>query len=76
MSTKKLKKQKLSVFSTLILIGWIIITAVSLHSVQEIHYFKTFYPQSFTVTEAGYATIVELIKVALISFPIILLGLF
>lgn len=39
-----------------------VVTAVSLHSVEEIHYLKSFYPDRFSVPEA--AAEVELIKVA------------
>ena len=49
------------------------ISAVSWHSVEEIHYLKTFYPNRFTVEEAFYATLVEWIKVSLISFPLLLI---
>jgi hypothetical protein len=51
----------------------LIITYASFHSVWEIHYLKSFYPKSFSVTEAGYAAVVELIKIALISFPLLLI---
>jgi hypothetical protein len=50
-----------------------ILTYASFHSVWEIHYLKSFYPKSFTVTEAGYAATVELIKIALISFPLVII---
>ncbi len=50
-----------------------IITAVSLHSVEEIHYLKSFYPDSFSVPEAAAAAEVELIKVALVAFPLFLI---
>ena len=48
----------------------IVIAAVSWHSVEEIHYLKTFYPKQFTVEEAFYASGVELIKVILIVLPL------
>lgn len=51
----------------------VIITAVSWHSVDEIHYLKTFYPKSFTVEEAFYATLVEFIKVHIISLPLVVI---
>ncbi len=57
----------------------IVIAAVSWHSVEEIHYLKTFYPNKFTVEEAFYASGVELIKVILIAAPLVLvisLGLY
>jgi len=56
------------------LIGsWVVIAATSWHSVEEIHYLKRFYTGSFTVAEAGWAAIVELIKVFLTAFPLLLL---
>ncbi len=56
-----------------------LIFAFSIHSVEEIHYLKTFYPDRFTVEEAFYATMVEFIKIHIISLPlvvVILLSLF
>lgn len=49
-----------------------VVAAVSWHSVEEIHYLKTFYPEQFTVEEAFYASGVELIKVVLIGLPLFL----
>ncbi len=68
-----------SVTLLFIIISLVIIAAVSFHSVEEIHYLKSFYPHSFTVAESKDAAIVELIKVLLISLPLILIvicGLF
>jgi len=50
----------------------VVVAASSWHSVEEIHYLKTFYPQQFTVQEAFYASGVELIKVFLIGLPLFL----
>jgi hypothetical protein len=47
-----------------------IITAFALHSIEEIHYLKSFYPQSFTVEQAMQASVVELVKVLLASLPL------
>ena len=47
-----------------------IIGAVCLHSVEEIHYLKTFFPRTFTVEEAFYASGIELMKVLIISIPL------
>ncbi|MGZ3635233.1 MAG: hypothetical protein ACXWMO_05555 [Syntrophales bacterium] len=52
-----------------VVVSIIIVSAVSWHSVQEIHYLKSFYPQQFSVEEAFYASAVELIKVLIISIP-------
>ena len=52
-----------------IAISIIVVSAVCWHSVQEIHYLKSFYPKEFTVEQAFYASAVELIKVLIISVP-------
>jgi hypothetical protein len=54
-----------------IAISMVVIAAVSWHSVEEIHYLKTFYPKQFTVEEAFYASGVEFIKVMLIALPLV-----
>ena len=56
-----------------VLIGVIAFCAVCLHSVEEIHYLKSFFPNQFTVEEAFYAAAIELIKVIIIGLPIILI---
>jgi hypothetical protein len=48
------------------------VSAVCLHSIEEIHYLKSFFPPEFTVQEAFYAAMVELIKVVIIAIPLIL----
>lgn len=53
------------------IISTLIILAVSLHSLEEIHYLKSFYPGKFTVEEAFWAGGVELFKVLIIGFPLI-----
>lgn len=55
------------------ILGVAIFSAVCWHSVEEIHYLKSFFPQRFTVQEACYAAAVELIKVAIIGMPIVLI---
>jgi hypothetical protein len=50
-------------------ISIIVVAAVCWHSVEEIHYLKSFFPQQFSVQEAFYASGVELIKVVIISIP-------
>jgi len=49
------------------------ITAICLHALEEIHYLKSFFPRSFTVQEAFYAGALELVKVVIISIPLVLL---
>ena len=45
---------------------------ICFHSVEEIHYLKSFFPEKFTVQEAFYASAVELIKVMIIGIPFVL----
>ena len=49
-----------------------VVAAVSFHSVEEIHYLKSFYPVRFSMAEAAAAARVELIKVSLVAFPLVL----
>ncbi len=58
---------------SVIAISIIVVLAVCLHSLEEIHYLKSFFPQQFTVEEAFYASAVELIKIAIIGLPFILI---
>ncbi|MDO8426530.1 MAG: hypothetical protein Q7T24_03320 [Deltaproteobacteria bacterium] len=59
--------------SALVAASLLIIIGVSWHSVEEIHYLKSFYPSSFTVEDAFYATLVEFIKIHIISLPLIVI---
>ncbi|MGE5894304.1 MAG: hypothetical protein ACM34I_09640 [bacterium] len=54
-------------------IGALAYAAICLHSIEEIHYLKSFFPRTFTVQEAFYAAAIELIKVAIIGIPFFLL---
>jgi hypothetical protein len=56
----------------LVFIALAAITAVCLHSLEEIHYLKSFFPSSFTVQEAFYASALELIKIVIITIPLVL----
>jgi ABC-type multidrug transport system permease subunit len=48
----------------------VVVSAVCWHSVGEIHYLKSFFPQRFSVEEAFYASAVEFIKVLIIAVPL------
>ncbi|MBQ27602.1 MAG: hypothetical protein CMH81_05610 [Nitrospiraceae bacterium] len=48
----------------------LIIGVVCLHSLEEIHYLKSFYPSMFSVEETFYASGVEFFKVLIISLPL------
>lgn len=51
----------------------IIVSAVCWHSVEEMHYLKSFFPKQFGVEEAFYASAVEFIKVVIIAVPFVLI---
>ena len=59
--------------SIAVVISVVIVFAVCWHSLEEIHYLKSFFPKSFTVEEAFYASAVELVKVFITSLPFVLL---
>ena len=59
--------------SIAVIISVVIVFAVCWHSLEEIHYLKSFFPKSFTVEQAFYASAIELVKVIIISLPLILL---
>ena len=48
------------------------IFAVCFHSLEEIHYLKSFFPHSFSVEQAFYAGLLELVKVVIIALPLVL----
>ena len=56
----------------LVSVSIVALAAVCLHSLEEIHYLKSFFPRSFTVQEAFFAGALELIKVAIIALPLLL----
>ena len=55
--------------STSIVVSVVIVFAFCWHSLEEIHYLKSFYPKSFTVEKSFYASAVELVKVIIVSLP-------
>jgi hypothetical protein len=64
-------KAALLLLAVVVAIG--IIAAVCWHSVEEIHYLKSFFPGSFTVQQAFYASGIELIKIIIVSLPLVLI---
>ena len=54
-------------------VGLAVISGVCWHSIEEIHYLKSFFPKHFTVQEAYYASKIELIKIAIICFPVLVI---
>ena len=68
----KTEHVKKIILYSLILIGVIAYSAICYHSIEEIHYLKSFFPRQFTVEEAYYATVIELIKIIIIGIPFFL----
>ena len=58
--------------SVAVAVSVVIVFAVCWHSLEEIHYLKSFFPKGFTVEEAFYASAVELVKVLIVSLPFVL----
>ena len=62
-----------------IVISVVALSTICWHSIEEIHYLKSFFPKQFSAEEAMYASIVELIKIVILSIPFLLVigsGLF
>ena len=59
------------VLLALIVVALGVLAAVCLHSLEEIHYLKSFFPERFTVEQAYYAALIELVKVAIIALPLV-----
>ena len=74
-----MKKPVDSTIKLAILISVVFIFGICFHSLEEIHYLKSFFPQTFTVEQAFYASAIELIKILIIAIPFLLvigIGLF
>ncbi|HJX72818.1 MAG TPA: hypothetical protein VJ307_01575 [Candidatus Deferrimicrobiaceae bacterium] len=65
-----MKRVRQGILLSAVAVGISLIAAVCRHSVEEIHYRKSFFPARFTVEEACYASIVELVKIAIITVPV------
>lgn len=68
-----MKNIYIKIIFSITILGAVVFTAVCWHSVEEIHYLKSFFPKHFSVQEAYYATAIELIKVIIIGMPIVLI---
>ena len=64
-------KNKTNLFVFIIIFSIIVVGAAAYHSVGEIHYLKSFFPREFSVQEAKDASVVELVKVVIITIPFI-----
>ncbi len=56
----------------LIIASAVIFSAICWHSIEEIHYLKSFFPKSFTVEEAMFASVIELMKIIILGIPFFL----
>lgn len=68
-----IKQPKAAFLLAAIVIAIAAIVAVCWHSLEEIHYLKSFFPDSFSVEQAFYAGGIELIKIMVISLPLVLI---
>jgi ABC-type Fe3+ transport system permease subunit len=58
------------IWKIIIVLAVAALSALCYHSIEEIHYLKSFFPEEFTVREAFYASAIELIKVAIAGVPL------
>jgi hypothetical protein len=75
----RMKKHIELIITLAIIASVIFIFAICFHSLEEIHYLKSFFPKSFTLEQAFYASAIELIKITIIAIPFVLvigIGLF
>lgn len=61
------------IWKSIIVLSVAALTALCYHSIEEIHYLKSFFPDEFTVREAFYASAMELIKVAIAGVPLVVI---
>jgi ABC-type sugar transport system permease subunit len=74
-----MKKHIELIMVLIISVSLVFLFAVCFHSLEEIHYLKSFFPQTFTMEQAFYASVIELIKIAIIAVPLVVviyIGLF
>jgi hypothetical protein len=71
LKTQTLKKNYSRLIFGVVIFGILVFASVCWHSVEEIHYLKSFFPKQFSVQEAYYAAAIELIKVVIIGLPIV-----
>lgn len=57
----------------LVVLAILALAAVCLHSLEEIHYLKSFFPRNFSVEQAFYAGLLELVKVTIIALPLLVI---
>lgn len=68
-----MKLKKKYILWAIVLICLFTLFGTAMHSVDEIHYLKRFYPAHFSVEEAYYASKVELIKNIITAIPLTIL---
>lgn len=70
------RRRRWIVVGLILFLLWLPILLVAQHSVEEIHYLKTFLPAKMTPSEAKDAALIELIKVAFIVLPLVIAMIF
>lgn len=65
-----MKRNGKRVYTSVIVLAVAALSAICYHSIEEIHYLKSFFPAEFTVREAVYASAIELIKVIIAGIPL------
>ena len=64
------RRRKKIIVGLVLFFLWLPILLVAQHSVEEIHYLKSFFPGRMGLSEAFLAALIELIKVFLIVLPL------
>lgn len=70
------RRKKQVLLGLILFLLWLPIVLVAQHSVEEIHYLKTFLPSQMTPAEAKDAALIELIKVTFIILPLLIAMIF
>ncbi|MDC4222749.1 MAG: hypothetical protein MPW15_00520 [Candidatus Manganitrophus sp.] len=70
------RRKRRVVVGLILFLLWVPIVLVAQHSVEEIHYLKSFLPAKMTPSEAKDAAVIELIKVAIIVLPLVIAMVF
>ena len=61
------------IWKLIIVLAVAALAAICYHSIEEIHYLKSFFPKEFTVREAFFAGAIELIKVTIAGVPLVVI---
>ncbi|TAK02036.1 MAG: hypothetical protein EPO39_13760 [Candidatus Manganitrophaceae bacterium] len=70
------RRKKRLIVGLILLLLWLPIFLVAQHSVEEIHYLKTFLPAKMSPSEAKDAALIEFIKATFIVLPLLIAMIF